>query len=264
MLTTLANYQLLITRNLDRSIETIAKRPDVQREVNYYLKHIKSIKSIDDFMKDQRIYRFALEASGLSDMIYAKAFIRKLLEEGIENPDSLANKLADPRFREFVRRYNFASYGGTATTFTRAQQGAVDDYLRLKLEAGQQDEGVRLALYFRRKAPKIKNGYAILADRALMKVAEVVMGRSLAQGDVDRNAKEIERRLPIKDFQDPEKLEKFLTRFAALWEIRGDGVTGLSGASPAAAAGIVMPGPIETGVSLGVLQALQKIKLGGF
>jgi len=265
MLTTLANYQL-IAGNLDASLKRVSQQPEVQREVEYYLSRIKEIKSIDEFMADDRVYRFAMEASGLGDMIYAKAFMRKVLEEGIESPDSFANKLADSRFREFARRFNFASFGSAATTFERARQEVVDDYIRLKLEkdAGQTDEGVRLALYFRRRAPGIRNGYDILADRALMKVAETVLGYSLAYGDVDRNARIIEERLPIEDFKDPEKLEKFLVRFATMWQMNNGSGSAAGAGAPASAGGILFPQPIEAGISSDLLASLQKIKLGGF
>ncbi|HHN73131.1 MAG TPA: DUF1217 domain-containing protein [Thermopetrobacter sp.] len=263
MLTTLANYQL-IANNLDASLKRVAQRPEVAREVDYYLSRIGDIKSIDDFMADERVYRFALEASGLGDMVYARAFIRKVLEEGVENPDSLANKLADGRFREFARRFNFASFGSAATTFERTRQQVVDDYVRLKLEkeAGEQDEGVRLALYFRRRAAGIRNGYDILADRALMKVAETVIGFPLAYGDIDRNARLIEEKLDLESLKDPAAVEKFLTRFATMWQMQAG--PGGTGAAPLSSGGILFPQPLEAGIGADVLASLQKIKLGGF
>ena len=36
------------------------------------------MKSIDDFMKDTRLYNYAMKAFGLDDMAYAKAFMRKV------------------------------------------------------------------------------------------------------------------------------------------------------------------------------------------
>ncbi len=258
MRTTLADYQL-IARDLPGSINRFSKQPQVQREIDYYLTHIKNIKSVDEFMANERVYRFAMEAAGLSDMIYAKAFMRKVLTEGVDSPDAFANKLADTRFREFAKRYNFARYGESATLFERTRQGAVDDYLRQKLEedAGQTNEGVRLALYFRRKAPQIRSGYDILAEPALMKVAETIIGHSLARGDIDRNAKLVEARLPIKDFKDPEKLEKFLQRFTVMWDINRSATQTTS--SPNA----LLIQPLEAGIDENLLFSLQQLKPGG-
>ena len=44
-------------------------------------------------------------------MAYAKAFMVKVLEEGISDPESFANKLTDKRYAEFARTYNFAAGG---------------------------------------------------------------------------------------------------------------------------------------------------------
>ena len=84
MTTTYTNYRL-ITADIDRSIERISQQPQVQRETDYYLSKIGDIKSIDDFMSDDRIYNYAMKAFGLEDMTYAKAFMRKVLTEGIDN-----------------------------------------------------------------------------------------------------------------------------------------------------------------------------------
>ncbi len=259
MLTTLADYQL-IANNLDASLKRVSERPEVAREAEYYLSRIGEIDTIDEFLADNRVYRFAMEASGLGDMIYAKAFMRKVLEEGIESPDSFANQLADTRFREFARRFNFKSYGSAATTFDRARQEVVDDYMRLKLEedAGESNEGVRLALYFQRKAPGIRTGYDILADPALMKVAETVLGYSLVQGDIDRNAKIVEEKLQISEFRDPAKLDRFLARFATMWEMNEGGST-----TSATAPNALISAPLETGISQDILQTLQTLKISG-
>jgi len=117
---------------------------------------------------------------------------------------------------------------------------------------------VRLALYFQRKAPGIRTGYDILADPALMKVAETVLGYSLAQGDIDKNARMVEEKLHIEDFQDPAKLDRFLARFTTMWEMNGEGGT-TSGGTPNA----LISQPLETGISQDLLQTLQNLKISG-
>ena len=264
MLTTLTSYRLLAT-NLDASLKRVAEQPQVKREAEYYLAHIGEIDTIDQFLANDRIYRFAMKASGLEDMIYAKAFMRKVLEEGISSPDSFANKLDDGRFRAFARRFNFKDFGPTATTFERARQQVVDDYVRLTLEeqAGEQDEGVRLALYLQRKAPGIRNGYDMLADKTLLKIAETMLGYSLLHGDIDKHAKAVEKALDIPHLQEPGKLDKLLTRFAAMWEMRnGGGLPGLTGSAGQAANALLVQ-PLSAGVSQDVLLTLQTLKITG-
>ena len=101
MLTTIASFSL-IARDLDRSLETTAQQPAVSRETEYYLENISNVKSIDEFIEDDRLFSYAMTAHGLSEMSYAKAFMRKALEEGIDANDTFANTLADRRYRDFV------------------------------------------------------------------------------------------------------------------------------------------------------------------
>src|SRR5690625_7649264 len=91
-----------ITADMDRSLERIGNMPQAGRETEYYRENIEPIRSIDDFMADERIYAYALQAFGLGDMRYGKAYIRKVLEEGIHKPNTLHNPSADRRSDDFA------------------------------------------------------------------------------------------------------------------------------------------------------------------
>lgn len=259
MLTTTASYRLIM-QDLPRSLSNTAAKPQVARETEYYLAHIGNIKSIDDFLADDRIFAYAMKAFGLEDMTYAKAFMRKVLTEGIDAADSFANTLTDKRYREFAQVFDFATYGETTTIFDRTRQGTVDRYVRqtLEEEAGQQNEGVQLALYFERKAADIDSPYDILADKALTKVVQTALGlpETTSLLDIDKQAALIESHLDLADLQDPEKLEKFLNRFTSLYELsRSDAST-----NPAV---LLLSPPRELGLSADLLASLQNLKLGG-
>lgn len=221
MLGTVSKYQQ-IAQNMERSLTAIAQRPDTKREAGNYLSEIRSIKSIDDFLKNDRVFKFAMTAFGLKDMIFGKAFIRKVLTEGVDGEKSFALQLADPRFREFAETFNFARYGSATTAFERTQQGTVDRYLRIELEAdaGKVDDGLRLALYFQRKASSVTSIYGVMADSALYKVVQTALGLPAAYSstDIDTQAAYLRTRIDVADFKDPVKLENFITRFTAKWQ----------------------------------------------
>lgn len=222
MLNTSASYQL-VAKDLTKTLDRIQKDPSVQREVKYYLDNISSKKTIKEFLADDRLFRFAMKAFGLSDMTYAKAFMKKALEEGVDTSGAFANKLADGRYRDFVAAINFERYGETATIFDTAQKGVVDRYLRQTLEesAGKDNEGVRLALYFQRKAKDIDNYYEVLADPALSKVVRTALSlpESFARVDIDKQVQVMEGKFDLADLKDPAKLAKFINRFTSLWEL---------------------------------------------
>ncbi len=257
MITTYTSYAT-ISRDLPKSLARVAEKPDVARESQYYLENIGSIKSVDDFMADSRIYDFALKAHGLEDMAYAKAFIRKVLTEGIEGDDAFANKLSDNRYSSLVKSLNFAAYGEAATAFDAAQKGVVDRFQRqtLEEEAGADNMGVRLALYFERTAPTIKSGYEILADDALAEVIRTTfqMPDEIIGADIDRQAEYIEEAIDLDDFQDPAKVGKFLERFTAMWELEN---------STSTYDALSLFTPSSSGISTDLLISINNLKLGG-
>lgn len=211
-------------QHLDRSLEAAAKSPQVIRESGHYLSHIVNVKSIDDFMSNKRVLRYALTAFGLSDISYATALVRRLLEGGIDDTNALANRFTDQRYRDFVTAFNFARYGDATTAFDRTQQGTVDRYKRQTLEenVGQQSEGARLALYFQRQAPILTSPLGLLADAALLKVTQTALSLSPYTSNLSIEAQRdlIANRVNIADFKDPAKLTKFLNRFTALWDLK--------------------------------------------
>jgi len=197
--------------------------PVVTENTQYYVKNIKSVRSVDDFLRDDKIFQYAMRATGFDGDLPSKQVVRTMLEGGIDDPESPANRSTDERFAKLVESFNFARYGEDATTINAAQKPAVDKYMRqtLEEEAGSQNEGVRLALYFERMAPNMTSYFEILGDRAVGSVVRTILGLpdSVAQLDVDKQAALIESRIDIADFKDPEKLQELLTRFTTMWEL---------------------------------------------
>lgn len=257
---TMTSYRL-IRSDLTRSLTRVSEQPLVQRETEYYRENIENVKSIDDFMKDTRLYNYALKAFGLEDMSYAKAFIRKVLTEGVTDTDSFANKLTDTRYKEFATAFNFGAFGDKTTSLDSVKKDTVDRHLRQTLEedAGTQNEGVRLALYFERKASSITSAYNILGDKALLTVFQTTFNipASTSNADIDMQAKMIEGKLDLDTLKDPEQLAKFITRFTAMYEMNN------STAVMTNPALVLLGGTSTIGISDTILTTLQSFKLGG-
>lgn len=359
MIPTMTAYQM-VTRNLTKSLERTAAKPMVANDTAYFHKNIGKVKSLDDFMKDDRLYRYAVEAYGLGDMAYAKALIRKVLEGGVKDSNSFANRMSDQRYKDFAAAFDFSAEATetayfqknigmvkTVTAFTHssaqrmfdyaikafglesvadtpkekeaitaalhlgkdsdlhfadptidknfraflkafdfadknikatsdkvAMQSVVDRYYadnraeqtkttvekytrqQLEQDEGATNENVRLALYFERKASGIKTPYQVMADPALLKVFQTALGLpdSLSKVDIDRQAEIYTDRFNFKDFQDPAKVQKFLTRFTAM----ADATSGVS-SSPTLA--LFQSSPVGVGVD--IMASLQKLRLGG-
>jgi Protein of unknown function (DUF1217) len=222
MTTTYSSYSI-VTRDLTRSLKAVQNQPEVTREVNYYLATVGNIKTADEFVSDRRLLNFAMSAFGLQDMAYAKSFVRKILKEGHDDSDAFVNKLSDKRYLEFAKTFDFKRYGEATTAFSAVQKGVSEMYVRQTLEtqAGSDNEGVRLALYFQRHADSLGSATEILTDRAMTQVAKTVLRLpdTFSLINIDKQISVMESRINVADFKDPDKLNKFLKRFASLWDV---------------------------------------------
>ena len=79
MLNTYTSYQL-IAKDIAKSLDRIEAQPVTQRDTEYYLENITKVKSIEELVKDDRLFRYAMKAHGLEDMSYAKAFMVKAMK----------------------------------------------------------------------------------------------------------------------------------------------------------------------------------------
>lgn len=260
MTTTMMAFQAA-TRNLPKSLERAAAMPQTASETAYYLKTIGTIKSLDDFMGNDRIFRYAMKAFGLEDMAYAKGLMRKVLTEGIDGANTFANKLSDPRYKEFATTFNFARYGSATTSFERTQKPMTERYVRQVFEEqqGSQNENVRLALYFERKASGLTNAYQVLADPALLKVVQTALGisSSTSMMPIDQQAAMIAKKLDFATLKEADGVKTFLTRFAALADV------GANQAAASSAVTILVGPPVAAGMSTDLLFSIQNLRLGG-
>jgi hypothetical protein len=252
-------YFNVVTKNYVKTLAGAASDPAVARESKYYLANISKVQSVDAFMKNDRLYTFAMKAFGLADMMSAKGLIRKVLEGGVANSKSLANTLHDPRYKALATALDFAGKGATATSAAAAKKGIVDKYVEQSLEAnvGKQNSGARMALYFQRMAPGVTSAYGILGDKTLLSVVETAFGLpiTMSQQSIESQARIITAHLKISDLQSPAKLQKILERFTANYDSKH-----ASDVPATLTSALAVSSP---GISQDLLLSIANLKLGG-
>ncbi|KQS84900.1 hypothetical protein ASG32_19465 [Methylobacterium sp. Leaf361] len=258
MTSTYTDYQI-IARDVPKALSRKATEAQVARDLKYFTDHIGGIKTVDDFLGNTRLFDFAMQAFGLADMAYAKGFMRKILAgEPDANGQLLVDRIQDERFRAFAKAFDFRTLGAETTQRSEASTAVVDAYVRQKLEsdAGDQDEGVRLALYFKRQAGTITSAYGILADKALGVVVRTTLGLAdeTARGSLDAQAALITSKVDLASFRDPDKLDRFIKRFTLRWDMKNNATS---------APLLSLFGGADGGFDTGVLLKLQSIRLGG-
>lgn len=203
-------------------VPAIIRERESDPEAEYYLAHITSVKSVDDFLSDERIYGFAITAFGLAEMREARAFLHRVLTAGANGAKAFALELADQRLRDFAEVFDFAALGTQTTQREAARQGVVERYrdIMLEAQAGEHDEGARLALSFQRKIGSVKGIYGVLGDADLLTVVRVALGlpQSFSQQETERQAAFISGQIDLAEFGEPDRLSAFLQRFSAQWQ----------------------------------------------
>lgn len=211
------------------------------KDATAYQEAIAGIDSVSELLANRPMVDFILLAKGLDPKKVSTEFLKKIFSSDLNNPKSFANTQSDPRFAEIVASFNFDSKGNVARLPMMGPQKRDQfretqaNYLQQSLEQQQGDTnpGVRLALYFQRKAGEITSAYDILADKALSEVFRTTfdLPDSMASMQIDQQAKVVDKFMKIKDLSDPAKVEKLLSRFSAMYDVRNSQSIG-QGQSP--------------------------------
>ncbi len=213
-----------------------------QSETNYYTSTIPRLTSVDDLLADKRLVSYVSKAFGIPTT--NPSTLRQVLTSTVTDPKSRAATLGGG-YPALAAAFNIAADGSISHTpdqQVQTKSGIVathSAYLEQVMEsdaAAAYGDGVRLALYFRKVAPTITSAYGILADKALTKVVQTMLGlsSSASNADIDSQARNIAQKINLSDFQNPAKLDKMVARFSALYDLNNASVTGTSGSSDVA------------------------------
>ncbi|SIR08873.1 Protein of unknown function [Rhizobium sp. RU20A] len=241
---------------------TDAEKKKAEDEAAYYSSKISGVEKLDDFLKDRRLVDFVLTAYDIDPKTVTTADLKKMFLSDPNDPRSAINTTTNRDYRVIVASFNFDGDG----KITRRPEGQIQTqrgvaetqqfYLNQTLEqdAGAENEGVRLALYFQRKADSLSSAYDILADPALLSFVQTTFSipKEMSSADVEIQKTQIDKVLNIKDLQDPEEVSKIVKRFTALYDLAND--TG----SPALA---IFGG--SGGISADTLFTLSQLRQGG-
>lgn len=221
-----------LTRTMDRQTEAFSRSPEIARETAHFRTRIADIASAADLVADRRLLAVALGAFGLQDDLDNRFFVRRVLEDGTQARDALANRLADKRYRAFAEAFGFGNPGGarTAAPGFAGRIVAAFEERQFEIAVGDRDQTLRLALNARRELPGLAGRTAqdrtllfeVLGNRALRQVFETGLGlpQSFGSLDIDRQADVLRDRLRadfgvtgIAAFAQPEPREALIRQF---------------------------------------------------
>ena len=206
-----------------------ARSPEIQRNIAYFAENISKIETAEELVADRRLLTVALGAFGLGDEIDKKAFVRKILEDGVETPGTLGSRLNNQGYIDMATAFRFDRDGFSRTGSPNLRDDIISKYLSQSYEisVGEQDQSLRLALDFKRRASEIsdRGWYAMLGDRPTRAVLETALGipSGVAGIDIDKQKELFEKRaLSVLGSSDPTILsdaavmDKVVARFLVM------------------------------------------------
>lgn len=244
----LAGWRFL-QRTYDAQFGAFSASSVQQRDTDYFMEKIASVSSAEELVQDRRLLTVALGAFGLQDDINNRFFIQKVLEEGTASDDTLANRLADTRYRELSEAFGF----GPSASPSNGQEGFAAEITArfqsnsFEVAAGNQDGAMRIALYAQRALPELAadsgsvdtKWFTIMGDPPMRELFERALNlpTSIGQIDIDQQldifkdrARQVFGTDSLDPFLDDETVQDAITKFIVRDQISGLSA-GLSGTS---------------------------------
>jgi len=237
----IAGWQFL-QRTYDAQFEAFNKSPQLERDTTYFLENIGKVTSAKDLVDDRRLLSVALGAFGLQDDINNKYFVQKILQDGTKDEKSLANKLADERYKKFSEAFGFGpgELRRTGVTLFMKDIAEMNRVQSFEVSVGQQDDSMRIALFAQRELRELAREdmsndakwFTLMALPPLRSMFETALGlpKSFGQIDIDQQKTVFQERLrsltgdeTIDQFNEPEAIEKMTTVYLARSQISGFG-----------------------------------------
>lgn len=221
--------------------EAFDASPVITRETQYFAEKIGGVKTAQDLVADRTLLKVALGAFGLDGDIDNKAFVAKILGEGVLSGDGLANRLTDKRYFAMAKAFGFDL--GTPSTVLSTFPGEITSAYKTRqfeTAVGEQDQDMRLAMGLERDLTAIAEKdvsndakwFEIMGNPPLRKVFETALNLPASFGaiDLDQQLEVLKDRSTrafgssdVARFAETGGQDELIRRFFALSEIAAAG-----------------------------------------
>lgn len=220
----------------------------VEREISKFKEDIDSIKTAADFVANYDVLKVALGAFGLDNDINSKFFIKKILEDGTNDPKALANKMSDGRYKELSDAFGFGELQAPGRLRTGFSEKIAELYRERQFETklGEQNNDMRLALNLRREIAKIASAdrssdsmwFGVMGQAPLRSVFETAFGLPSSFGalDLDQQLETFKKRSEVlfgsdqvSQFKDDTNIESLLEQFFARSSLNENSTSSIRG-----------------------------------
>lgn len=204
-------------KNRDREVAITARQPETQRDIAVFKRVLAKAKTIGEALDNPAVMKVLLTANGLADQVPYSGLAKKVLLSDPNDPKSLVNRMASPRWKAVVKAFDFAKAGIDALKDPALQTKLADGYVEVTWRKGLEKAtpGLPDALDFRERAGKFKSAIDILGDPVLRRVVTTALGipKQIAFQELGAQEKAITSRLDISRLQDPKFVDGLSQRY---------------------------------------------------
>ncbi len=213
---------------LPKRTELFQKNKANQKNIESIGEGLQKIESVDDFIKDRRLFETVLTAYGLEDEINKIGLIKRVLTDDQSDPKALVNVIADDRYRELAVELQL----GTGVAIAKAPstiKKIEDRFIKVGVqkELNEIAPGIRQAIVFKETAEKgiIKNAYDLIANPISKEVVFGAMGLpdSLNAANADALAKTFAKRVDVERLDDPKYLDTLIKQYLVSADLDNNG-----------------------------------------
>ncbi len=227
-----------LQRTYDAQFQSYSASSVHEREAKYFLDNIGKVRSAEDLVSDRRLLQVALGAFGLQGDLDNRFFIQKILSDGTQAEDALANRLADSRYRDFADAFGLGPGDVRKTGSVADMQKITRDNLvtRFEVSVGEADESMRIALFTQHALSELaaqdgsenRKWFDLMGLPPLRSMMETALGlpAAFAQLDIDKQLEVFRERLmrvtgssDLSQFTDTEAVEKLTDTYLARSQI---------------------------------------------
>ncbi|MGP9789911.1 DUF1217 domain-containing protein [Roseinatronobacter sp. NSM] len=228
-----------LNKTRERQEASFQKSAVVKNDLDYFRQNFGKITSSEDLVKESRSFRVILSAYGLEDDINNRAFIRKIIDDGVEDRKALANRLTDKRYKAMAQDLQFLAPGAKLDPPADLKDRIVTQFQTRGFEraVGEQNQDMRMAMALQRELPDLVQGFAsenaqwfaVLGNTPLRKVMETALGLPKEFGalDVDQQVTRLKsavsRRFNVANLQElsqAENMDKLVKRYLVMSQIK--------------------------------------------
>jgi Protein of unknown function (DUF1217) len=223
MISAFALYKSFTPERLAAGQARYAKSGNVKAEIAYFQSKAASVETVDAFLKDYRLLKFALTAHGMESQLQYPARIKTVLKDDPSSATALVNKMSDTSYRTINAAFDFFKSGVAKLKDPAFVANLVEKYTGATYEQslGELNPALTDALYFKKKIGAVKNGYEIIGDKTMFNIIRTAFNipKGAVAGDLALLKAKIEKVVDMTKLGDSAYVNKITERFLVLSDV---------------------------------------------